>query len=55
MNLPSARNKTELNLHSKIAIFLISPALLDTKTAWIVEIAYNGGHLVMTYFPVRNN
>ena len=30
------------------AASLISPALLDTITAWMVEITYNGGHLVMT-------
>ena len=29
-------------------VFLISPALLDTTTAWMVETAYNGGHFVMT-------
>ena len=29
-------------------VFRISPALLDTTTAWMVETAYNGGHFVMT-------
>ena len=29
-------------------VFLTSPALLDTTTAWMVETAYNGGHFVMT-------
>ena len=29
-------------------VFLTSPALLDTRTAWMVETAYNGGHYVMT-------
>ena len=30
------------------AAFLISHALLDTTTAWVVEITYNGGYPVMT-------
>ena len=29
-------------------VFLISPALRNTTTAWMVETAYNGGHFVMT-------
>ena len=29
-------------------VFLISPALLDTTTVRMVEIAYDGGHSVMT-------
>ena len=42
-----ASNK-DLVLIATSTVFRISPALLDTTTAWMVETAYNGGHFVMT-------
>ena len=36
------------DLITTTTVLLISPALLDTITAWMVEIAYDGGHFVMT-------